>query len=554
MNNPIMNFGKQLKQEFQGYNSKAIQKDIMAGITVAAVSLPLALAFGASSGADAAAGLITAIIAAFIVGGLSGTSYQISGPSGATVVILLPLALHYGMEGIFITGFMAGVILILAGLLKLGKLVYFLPAPVVLGFTSGIALIIALGQVDNFLGVTSEGENAVQKIGYLFKHDFEPNVYAVMIAMLMMLLMIIWPKKWGARLPASLVGLIVITVINMIVEFPVTTVGKIPQTLFHENRIHIADLMAMPWKEFIVPALSLAVLCMIESLLCIVVAGRMKGERINANQELIAQGVGNIVIPFMGGVPVTAAVARTSVGIKSGQITRMTGIVQGIVMLLSMFLFSPFMSKIPLSALAGVLIMTAWRMNVWQSIRYIFGRHFYWSAGQFLVTMIATVVLDLAMAVVLGVIFSIFYFIIRISNIDIEVSEIDAERMGCEVNLSRDVKVMYVTGPIFFGSLDCLMKAIESNMTGTLIISMRGVPLVDTSGVQAIIECYEKNQQAGNQILFASLQKDVKRKFQSAGVLEMAGEKAFFDTAKEAITYLDNHTNTGNKKYGKLET
>ena len=545
--NSIINFSKQLRQEFKGYNVTTLQKDAMAGITVAAVSLPLALAFGVSSGADASAGLITAIVAAFVIGILSGTSYQISGPSGATVAILLPLALHYGVEGVLITGFMAGVILLLAGLLRLGKLVYFLPAPVIAGFTSGIALIIGLGQVDNFFGVSSKGENALQKIVYLFRYDFQPNVYAIAIAMFVILLIIAWPKKWGARLPASLVGLVVVTAVDMVVGLPVTTVGEIPQALLHENRLHFADLSSVPWQEFMVPAISLAALCMIESLLCVVVASRIKGESINANQELIAQGVGNMVLPFVGGIPVTAVVARTNVGIKSGQVTRMTGIVQGIVLLLSMFIFAPFMSKIPLSALAGVLIMTAWRMNAWQNIRYMFGRRFCWSAGQFLITMIATVAFNLAIAVMLGVLFSLLYFLMKMSNIEVSVCEIEESRMGCEINLPSDVKVMYVTGPIFFGSLNCLMKEMEKQSAGTLILSMRGVSLVDSSGVQAIMEFYEKNQQNGNRLVFASLQKDVQRIFRKAGVLEMAGEKAFFETAKDAIIYLNSQSNQSNQ-------
>jgi len=540
MNNPIRSFGKQLKKEFKGYNRKLLQKDLMAGITAAAVALPLSLAFGASSGADATAGLLTAIIAAFVVGGFSGTSYQIAGPSGATVAILLPLALRYGVQGILITGFMAGAIMVLAGICKLGKLVYFLPTPVVIGFTSGIALIIGLGQVENFFGVTAEGKNAFWKMGYLFSHKFEPNIYAIAIALFVVLLILVWPKKWGAKVPASLVGIAIATIANIAIEFPVTVVGEIPQSLLHENRLHFADLATIPYQEFILPAISLAALCMIESLLCLLIAGRSKGESIDANQELISQGIGNMIIPFFGGVPSTAAIARTNVAIESGQVTRVTGLVQGIIILLSMFLLSPVMSKIPLSALAGILIVAAWRMNAWQKIRYMFKKRFFWSAGQFLITMLATVAFDLTIAVALGVLFSLLYFILKMANIEISVSEVDAKRMGCEINLKNDARVMYVTGPIFFGSLNCLMKEIENNATGTLILSMRGVPLVDTSGVQAIMEFYEKNQQNGNRILFASLQKDVQRKFRKAGVSEMVGETAFFDTAREAIEYLNN--------------
>jgi Sulfate permease and related transporters (MFS superfamily) len=186
-------------------------------------------------------------------------------------------------------------------------------------------------------------------------------------------------------------------------------------------------------------------------------------------------------------------------------------------------------------------------MNAWQNIRYMFGRRFCWSAGQFLITMIATVAFNLAIAVMLGVLFSLLYFLMKMSNIEVSVCEIEESRMGCEINLPSDVKVMYVTGPIFFGSLNCLMKEMESQSTGTLILSMRGVSLVDSSGVQAIMEFYEKNQQNGNRLVFASLQKDVQRIFRKAGVLEMAGEKAFFETAKDAIIYLNSQNNQSNQ-------
>ena len=538
MNNPITNYTNQLKNEFAGYNKLSIQKDLMAGITVAAVALPLALAFGVSSGADAAAGLITAIVAAIVIGGLSGASYQISGPTGAMSVILVPLAIKYGMTMVLIAGLMAGVLLIVAGLMKLGKLVYFLPSPVVAGFTSGIALIIVLGQIDNFFGVKSEGENAIQKIKYLIQNGFDPNFYAIAIALFVIVLMIVWPKKWNAKVPASLVGIIVVTIVNLVVKIPIVTVGKIPQTLLHNNRVHFEDFASAPWQELLVPAVSIAALCMIESLLCGVAGGNMKGEQMDGDQELIAQGIGNILLPFLGGVPATAAIARTSVAIKSGQKTRLTGIIQGVVLLLSMFIFSPFMSEIPLSALAGVLIVTAWRMNEWANIKYIFGRKLHWAAGKFLITMIATVVFDLTIAIAAGVIFSLLYFIMRISDIDIEVSKVDPDRMDQEISVSNDVDVMYITGPIFFGSLNNLMKRIEEHAAGTLILSMRGVPHVDTSGAQALLEFYEKNHEKGNIILFASMQDDVKRMFKKAGLTETAGEKAFFSTAKDAIEYL----------------
>ena len=217
-----------LKKEFLGYNSKKLSQDVMAGLTVTAVALPLALAFGVSSGADAGAGLITAIIAGLFMSALSGASYQISGPTGAMSAVLISLVYSYGIQGVFVATLIAGIILLVAGILKLGKLVSLIPAPVITGFTSGIAIIIAMGQIDNFFGVTSEGSSNIEKLMSYSELGFHPNMYAVLFAMIVVLIMVFWPKKWNAKVPSSLVGIIVAVAVSLVIKTDVATVGEIP--------------------------------------------------------------------------------------------------------------------------------------------------------------------------------------------------------------------------------------------------------------------------------------------------------------------------------------
>ena len=324
----MKSFIQDLRREFSGYNGAKFAKDLMAGITVTAVALPLALAFGVSSGADAAAGLITAILAGLIIGFLSGASYQISGPTGAMAAILVSVVASYGMQGVFLATLMAGVILVVAGLFRVGRLVSIIPMPVITGFTSGIAIIIALGQLDNFFGTTSTMSGNLGKLMSYFQNGFHPDWRTTAIGLFVVLFMIVWPKKWQAVFPSSLASLIVVLILNAFLKWDVAVVGAIPRTLLPAARLSLSGIELGSVTGLLAPAFSIAALGMIESLLCGASAGNMKGEPLNADRELIAQGVGNIVIPFFGGVPATAAIARTSVAIKAGQQTRLTGIVR----------------------------------------------------------------------------------------------------------------------------------------------------------------------------------------------------------------------------------
>lgn len=539
----VSSFFRNLRAEFTGYNTEKLLKDMMAGLTVCAVALPLALAFGVSSGATAASGLITAIVAGIVIALLGGASYQVSGPTGAMSAVLIGIVAQYGLQGVFFACFAAGVLLLAAGLLKLGRLIGFIPMPVVMGFTSGIAIIIAMGQIDNFFGTVSEGGSNLEKIASYGRLGFHPNLQAVAIGLLVVVIMLVWPKKWGAKVPGSLVGIIAAAVAAAVLHLDeLAVVGDIPRTLLLSDRLHLTGLSMDMLSGLMSPIVTIAALGMIESLLCGASAARMKNEDFHADQELIAQGVGNILLPFFGGVPATAAIARTSVAIKSGQQTRMTSVFHSVFLLASMFLLGGVMARLPLSALAGVLMVTAWRMNDWAGIKYIFSHRFKSAISQFLITMLATVIFDLTVAILLGVLYSAILYVARASRIRVEFSAIDSNRLRTDVGKSPvldSAGMAYVTGSLFFGAVDEFNRRMaDMPDEDHLILSLRGMPSMDVSGVQTMLELCQRLLGQGKTIAFCGVAPEVRTYFDRAGVTELVGENAYFPSADQAILSL----------------
>ena len=517
-------FFRDLRTEFAGYNADKLLKDVMAGLTVCAVALPLALAFGVSSGASAAAGLVTAILAGVVIALLGGASYQVSGPTGAMSAVLIGIVAQYGLQGVFFACFAAGVLLLAAGLLKLGRLIGFIPMPVIMGFTSGIAIIIALGQVDNFFGTVSEGSSNLEKLASYARLGFHPNLQTVLIGALVVAVMLVWPKKWGAKVPGSLIGIIAATALAAALGLDeLAVVGDIPRTLLLSDRLHLGSLSLDMLSDLISPVVTIAALGMIESLLCGASAARMKSEPFHADQELIAQGVGNILLPFFGGV-------------------RLTSVFHSVFLLASMFLLGGVMARLPLSALAGVLMVTAWRMNDWAGIRYIFAHRFKSAISQFLVTMLATVVFDLTVAIILGVIYSAILYVARSSRIHVAFSTIDGNRLRYDVGKSPildSAGVVYVTGSLFFGAVDEFNHRLQDiPEEDHLILSLRGMPSVDVSGAQAVLELCQRLLAKGHTIAFCGVAEDVRSYFDRAGVTALVGESAYYHSADRAILAL----------------
>jgi SulP family sulfate permease len=536
------NYFSLLKSEFKGFNKDTLIKDIIAGITVSAVSLPLSLAFALSSGATAASGLITAIFAGIIIGLLSGASYQISGPTGTMTAITLMLVANHGLQGIFIAGFIAGIVLLLAGILKLGGLVSYIPLPVVTGFTSGIAIIIFSGQIDNITGLKSTGTTVITKIMSYFTSPQSIDLVPLALGLAVIIFMVIYPKSFKKYCPDPLMAIILATAVNIIFKLPVKIVGDIPRSIILPDRLNLFAINTAHLPTFISAGISIAALIMIETLLCGKSASRMKNEKIDSNQELVAQGLGNMVIALFGGVPATAALARSSVAIKAGGQTRLTNIVHSLILLLSMFLLSPVLSQIPLAALSGVLIVTAIRMNDWVVIKDIFNRKIKTAIFQFLITMIVTFAIDLTTAVLAGIGFSVLMFIVKISEMQIGLADIDKNKMSDKSKYCdkyNKTGVVYITGPLFFGTANIMEdKLPDKTSKEVLIFSMRGVTMADVSGAQALMELCKKLQDDGVKLYFSCVQNNVMEMFKRCGMLEMIGEEAFFWSTDKALDYI----------------
>lgn len=501
-------FKSMLKNEFKGYDARALLSDVIAGITVGAVALPLALAFGAASVGNAdptvgiVAGMITAILAGIVSGLLGGGSFQISGPTGAMTVILgSVVAGEHGLTGMFAASLLAGVILLVAGILHFGKLVKFIPKPVVTGFTSGIAVVIALGQLGNFFGVKLAGETTVDKVVYFFTDCLgNISVPAVVCSLAVVLLMALYPKKAAKYIPGSLAAIIVITVVTSICKIPVETIGAIPRTLVNSEHLSFGALSLDLLGDVAGSAVTIALLGMVESLLCGACAANMKKEKFDSNIELIAQGVSNVIIPFVGGVPSTAAIARTSVAVKSGGRTRLASLFHSIFLIACMFILSGAIGLVPYAALAGVLVMTAIRMNEFDAIGRYFKNKMWGPIAQFLVTMVATVLLDLTYAIVIGVALAFLLYAIDRARLH------NAEKLTVESSVSDGKAELRMRGVLYFANSDKPAATVASlGEHNALVLDLGGVSYADFTACEALHELIGTEKSTGKTVTLCNV-------------------------------------------------
>ncbi|MBR5386956.1 MAG: SulP family inorganic anion transporter [Clostridiales bacterium] len=530
-------YAKIFRNEFKGYNSKFFINDLTAGITVGAVALPLALAFGAASvdqdhlAIGIAGGLITAIIAGLISGLLGGGSFQISGPTGAMAVILGTIVSgEYGLQGMFMATFISGIILLIAGLLRFGRFVQFIPKPVVTGFTSGIALVIAIGQLGNAFGVNAAGEGTVGKVMTFISNIKDTSLPTLGVAAMVVVIMALYPKKLSKYVPASLVAIIIATAVVKITSLDVKTIGSIPSSIINSEVLNIAAVDIPMLSSIAKYSITIALLGMIESLLCGTAAASMKKEKFDSNVELIAQGIANMAVPFAGGVPSTAAIARTSVAIKSGCRTRLTSVFQSIFLILCMFVLAPLIGMVPYSALAGVLFMTAYKMNDIKTIKGYFTHGLKDALALCFVTMAATVVLDLTYAIVIGVALSMIITISKLADINVNIEE--------ETLIEdKDAAIVYSVGAYFFANGKQLKKAIEKceKRYETYILSFRGVVFVDISAETEFLEAIDYIKGLGSDFCFVGLNNDINRALEKIGFQETVGREHFYPNLEDCV-------------------
>ena len=387
-------------------------------------------------------------------------------------------------------------------------------------------------------------------LGKMLISEMDDEQIRTLIALFVVLLMVFFPKKWNAVVPASLIGIIIATAATMILKLDIATVGEIPKTLMLPDRLSPAQIDWNTVPALLAPAFSIAVLNMLESLLCGASAGRATGVKLNNDQELFAQGVGNMVLPMFGGIPATAALARTSVAVRSGAQTRLTGIFHAVGLLIMMFLLAPVIQNVPLAGLAGVLMVTAWRMNEWHAIKYMFSHRFKGAMAKFIVTMICTIVFDLTVAIVVGVGLGLILMVARLSKLQINYERVDMSRIkNNDEALNeryRNAMVAYITGPLIFANIDTIEQLTERVGTcDTLLLSMRGVPYIDISAAQALMDILRSLHENGVDIVLCGLPSSAMNMMHRSGIYDMVGEQGFYWSVERAL--LDLRPYTGKK-------
>ena len=528
----------------RGYTRQQAIGDVTAGVIVGIVALPLAIAFAIASGLPPSYGIYTAIIAGFIISALGGSRVQIGGPTGAFVVIVYGIVQQHGVDGLTVATIMAGGMLIIMGVVRLGAAIKFIPYPVTTGFTSGIAVVIATSQVRDLLGLRMSDVPAdfIEKWGAYAAHigTFDPQ--ALLIAALALALVIGWPRI-SRTIPAPFVAVLVATIAVPVLGLEVETIGS----RFGELRIGVPsptvpavtlDLL----RQLVGPAFTIALLAAVESLLSAVVADGMTGMRHRSNVELVGQGVANIVAPLFGGMPATGAIARTATNVRSGGRTPVAGMVHALTILLIGIFFGRWVAFIPLAALAAVLIVVAYHMSEWRSF-----------VGEFsgprsdvavlLTTFVLTVMVDLTVAIEAGMVLAAFLFMKRMSEVT-NISSVRGEFADDEVVAGEalaerpaDVAVYEINGPFFFGAAEKFKETINSiaSPPRVLILVMRHVPAIDSTGINALRSLIRRSRAEGTNVLVTGVHAQPMVALERTGFLDEIGEENLYGTVTEAI-------------------
>ncbi len=518
-----------------GYSRKSFINDLTAGIITGIVALPLAIAFAIASGVKPEQGLYTAIIAGFLISIFSGSRVQIGGPTGAFIVIVYGIVQQYGMAGLTIATLMAGVMLVLMGVCRLGSIIKYLPYPLIIGFTTGIAVIIATTQIPAFLGLHLEkfpGE-FIGKLHAIGTHLNGIDPWSAGLGLLALIIMIFSPRV-TRRIPGSLVAIVVTTLLVALLKIPVETIGSrfggvpnhLPAFVFPSMNLELI-------RSLFAPALTIALLAAIESLLSAVVADGMTGQRHRSNMELVAQGIANMVCPLFGGIPVTGAIARTATNIKNGGTTPLAGMTHALTLMLILLFFGRYAALIPMPVLAAILLIVAYNMSEWR----FFVKLFYSPRSDVLVLLtvfLLTVFADLTVAIQTGVVLSAFLFMRRmetvtnagIINLEDDVTDIDDPKAVSRYNIPAGVEVFEINGPFFFGAASKFQDEISKiRLPKILILRMRNVPAIDATGLRALEGVADAARHNGTVLLISGIHTQPAAALEKAGLAEKIGRE-----------------------------
>ncbi|MDE7387252.1 MAG: sulfate permease [Muribaculaceae bacterium] len=548
-----IDFRPKLLSAVSNYSLSKFKDDLIAGIVVGIVALPLAIAFGIASGVSPTIGLITAIIGGFIVSALGGCSVQIGGPTGAFIVIVYNIIANYGLEGLAIATFMAGIILVLLGLFHLGTVIKFIPYPIVVGFTAGIALTIFSTQMNDFfgLGLTNLPSEFLPKWGVYLQNFGNIDVPTLIVGAASLLIIIAAPKI-SKKLPGALIAIILVTlfiyIANGFTDFfaGVETIGGRFKGMSTDLPEPHGFKLSMATINMLLPAaFTIAVLGAIESLLSATVADGVTGSRTNSNTELIGQGIANITVPLFGGIPVTGAIARTMTNITNGGRTPVAGIIHAVVLLLIFLFLMDLINMIPMSCLAAVLIMVAYNMSGWRTVRGIF-KNPKSDVTVLVVTFLLTVIFDLTIAIEIGLLLAVVLFLRRVmENTAVKVysEQLDAAE-GTDMSqhevldVAPGVSVYEIEGPFFFGvatKFDELMRTTLSAKPKVRIIRMRKVPFIDSTGLHNLELLIKSSQAEGIDVVLSGVQPNVHATLEHAGIDRLLPENHICDHITKAV-------------------
>jgi sulfate permease, SulP family len=537
------------------YTRAQFVADFTAGVIVGVVALPLAIAFGIASGVTPEKGLYTAIIAGFLISALGGSRVQIGGPTGAFVVIVYGIVQKYGVDGLTVATIMAGVLLVALGLLRLGGAIKFIPYPVTVGFTSGIALVIFSGQIKDLLGLRMGAVPAefVAKWRVYAEHAATTNVWAVLVAAVALAIILLWPRV-SRRVPAPVVALLVTTAAVQLLHLPVETIGSRFGAI--SAAFPAPSLPRVTWetlRAMVGPAFTIAMLGGIESLLSAVVADGMIGGRHRSNTELVAQGVANIVTPLFGGIPATGAIARTATNIKNGGRTPVSGIAHAVTLLLITLFFGRWAALIPMATLAAVLVVVAYHMSEWRTFRSEF-RAPKSDAAVLLVTFALTVFVDLTVAIAVGMVLAAFLFMRRMAEVtnvsvvtrdfaDRDLDAADDPNAVSRRNIPPGVQVYEINGPFFFGAAEVFKDTVArvSGKPKVLIVRMRDVPAMDSTGLHALGEVVRRSRRDGSLVLLADVHAQPMVALGRSELLDEIGEESVFGNIDDALNRAREH-------------
>ncbi len=548
MKNTI-DFHPKLFSALRNYSRSQLSSDIMAGVIVGIVALPLAIAFGIASGVSPEKGLVTAIVGGLIVSLLGGCNVQIGGPTGAFIVIVYGIIAKFGIEGLAIATFIAGIIMLLIGLLKLGTVIKFIPYPIVVGFTGGIALTIFTTQIKDLFGmrITDMPADFLSKWAVYFQNIGTTDLWSLGIGLASIVIIVFTPKL-SRRIPGSLVAIVLMTVVSFLLRkyAGVTSVETIGDRFTIDASLPMPSGISFNIEtiNMLLPsAFTIAILGSIESLLSATVADGVTGDRHNSNTELMAQGAANIIVPLFGGIPVTGAIARTMTNINNGGRTPVAGIIHAVVLLLILLFLSPLTKHIPMACLAGVLVMVSYNMSEWRTIRSMM--HNPKSDVVVLVTtLVLTVVFDLTIAIEVGLVMAILLFMkrvmestqIKVIRDQMEVHH-DGERHDEQLSIPAGVEVYEIEGPFFFGIANKFDEAMRrvGDLSPIRVVRMRKVSFIDSTGIHNLEIFIRSSQKENRVVILSGVNDTVRSALEKAGVCAMVGEENVCDHIHKAL-------------------